>query len=87
MTTVQAFISGRVQGVGFRYTTHYYAERLHITGSVKNLSDGRVELIMQGPQESIQKLLQTLKEQFVVSDIDQQMLATKETFTQFRVSL
>jgi acylphosphatase len=40
--------SGRVQGVGFRYTTRQIAERFRVCGFVKNLRDGRVELVVEG---------------------------------------
>lgn len=41
-------VSGWVQGVGFRYSTEWKARRLHLTGWVRNLRDGRVELFAQG---------------------------------------
>ena len=40
--------SGHVQGVGFRYTTHNIALRHNVNGYVRNLPDGRVELVMEG---------------------------------------
>ncbi len=42
------FFSGRVQGVGFRYTVKTVATGFEITGTIKNLPDGRVELIAEG---------------------------------------
>lgn len=48
----EVFYSGRVQGVGFRYTTQRIARRQEVTGSVRNLPDGRVHLVLEGtPQE------------------------------------
>ncbi len=44
----QVFYSGRVQGVGFRYTTSHIAARFDVTGFVRNLPDGRVELVAEG---------------------------------------
>ena len=41
--------SGRVQGVGFRYTTQNLALRYNVYGYVRNLPDGRVELVVEGP--------------------------------------
>jgi acylphosphatase len=55
---------GRVQGVGFRYTTIELAEDLPLAGTVRNLSDGRVELIVEGPPASIDQLVKLLRERF-----------------------
>ena len=57
--TVRAhlFISGTVQGVSFRASTQGEARRLGISGWVKNLTDGRVEAILQGPQEKVDDLI------------------------------
>ena len=49
--------SGSVQGVGFRYRATYAARGLGITGYVKNLYDGRVEMEVQGDRDSITRLL------------------------------
>lgn len=49
--------SGRVQEVGFRYTAYYIAEDLGLSGWVSNLSDGRVEMELQGKPETIDMLL------------------------------
>ena len=42
------FFSGRVQGVGFRYTAKTVATGFEITGTIRNLPDGRVELVAEG---------------------------------------
>jgi len=44
---------GRVQGVGFRYTTRQIAARFNVTGFVRNLPDGRVLLVAEGPSEEL----------------------------------
>lgn len=49
------FVSGRVQGVFFRTETVEFAERLDLTGWVRNLSDGRVEAIFEGDEENVEK--------------------------------
>lgn len=51
------FISGDVQGVGFRYRANYAAQHLGLTGYVRNLYDGRVELEVQGDRELISRFL------------------------------
>jgi acylphosphatase len=47
--------SGRVQGVGFRYTAKTVAAGFEITGTVRNLPDGRVELIAEGQREELEQ--------------------------------
>ncbi len=49
--------SGRVQGVGFRYTTRAIAARLPVTGFVRNRSDGSVELVVEGTPAALDELL------------------------------
>ncbi len=53
--------TGRVQGVGFRYTTRNLALQYDVEGYVKNLPDGRVELVMEGPDREMADLVQALK--------------------------
>jgi acylphosphatase len=48
------FYSGRVQGVGFRYTTRDVALGFEVTGTVRNLPDGRVELVAEGTREELE---------------------------------
>lgn len=56
------FISGRVQGVGFRAFTRKQAAVLDIKGWVKNLADGRVEVKVQGKKNKVNKMIAKLKE-------------------------
>lgn len=58
------YFSGRVQGVGFRYTVKNVALQYNVHGFVKNLPDGRVELVMEGPDPDMDQL---------VSDVNQRM--------------
>ena len=58
------FYSGTVQGIGFRYTVQRFASSLKLTGWVKNLSDGRVEILVEGNQEDIEKLMNQIAEKF-----------------------
>jgi acylphosphatase len=51
--TVKLIISGRVQGVYFRKFTQHKAKELTITGTVKNLDDGRVEIIAQADETNL----------------------------------
>ena len=45
--------SGKVQGVGFRYTTKTVATGFEVTGSIRNLPDGRVELVAEGSRKEL----------------------------------
>jgi acylphosphatase len=47
------FFAGRVQGVGFRYTAKTVATGFEITGTIRNLPDGRVELVAEGRREEL----------------------------------
>jgi acylphosphatase len=55
------FVSGRVQGVSFRAFTYESATDLKLTGWVRNLTDGRVEIVAQGPQKTLDQLLEKIK--------------------------
>jgi acylphosphatase len=55
------FVSGIVQGVGFRYFTQHAAERLHVSGYARNLPDGRVEVYAIGTGEQLAKLRAALE--------------------------
>ncbi len=57
----QIFISGRVQGVFFRDSTRAQAMALRLSGGVRNLHDGRLEVIVRGPENSVQSLIKWLK--------------------------
>jgi len=57
MVQAHIFAHGRVQGVNFRYYVHRYALGLRLKGYVRNLRDGRVEILAQGMQEDVQKLV------------------------------
>ena len=51
---IEAYFSGHVQGVGFRFTSIDIAERFpEIAGFVRNLADGRVEVVAEGPEEQV----------------------------------
>ncbi|HEY8667862.1 MAG TPA: acylphosphatase [Tepidisphaeraceae bacterium] len=53
--------TGRVQGVGFRYTVQNIAQQYAVAGYVKNLPDGRVELVMEGPDSEMDHLMDQVK--------------------------
>ncbi len=61
------FIDGRVQGVGFRYHSTYIAQHVGVTGWVRNLYDGRVEMEAQGTPEQIEEMMSRLGNQRYIS--------------------
>ncbi len=64
MVAQHIIFTGHVQGVGFRFTAHRMASRYHLTGFVRNLSDGSVEMLAQGPAEDIEECLRDIRESF-----------------------
>ena len=59
---MQVFYSGRVQGVGFRYTAKNVAMGFEVTGTIRNLPDGRVELAVEGAREELEAFQQAIRE-------------------------
>jgi acylphosphatase len=57
MISLQVFYEGRVQGVGFRFTVRHIAKGFDVTGWVRNLSDGRVELQVTGQEYEVRAFL------------------------------
>ncbi|CAM3118820.1 acylphosphatase [Actinomyces slackii] len=55
--TIHAIVSGRVQGVGFRYECANHAQGLGLVGEVRNLPDGDVEVMAQGPADDVSRLV------------------------------
>ena len=58
MERLHIIVHGRVQGVGFRYHTRIEASRLGLTGYVRNLSDGTVEIVVEGSPQSLNQLIE-----------------------------
>lgn len=81
--------SGTVQGVGFRYTTERTAHRFSITGYVKNLADGDVECVVEGPRQEIVEFMRTLGDAMAGYVQDAPFEDTRATgeFPDFRIRL
>ncbi|MEW5989680.1 MAG: acylphosphatase [Chloroflexota bacterium] len=60
MKRLQATVHGRVQGVSFRYYTQLEAQRLGLTGWVRNDPEGTVTVVAEGPEPALEHLLQFL---------------------------
>jgi len=61
---MHVFYSGRVQGVGFRYTARSIASRLGLTGWVRNLGDSKVELVCEGEEKDLKGFLNAINNEF-----------------------
>lgn len=61
MKTLRVHYEGRVQGVGFRYTVKNLAREYDVSGTVENLSDGRVELVVSGESEEVDAFLEGIR--------------------------
>ncbi len=88
MEIKKGWVSGRVQGVGFRYFTQRMAESLGLEGYAKNLSDGRVEVLLSGPSSRITEAQQALTqgpELARVSSVEWMDVDTERPMTGFRI--
>lgn len=83
-----AIVRGNVQGVGFRATTKFLAEELKLTGYVRNLPDGNVEIHAQGEKLQLEKLLSRLKNEFssgYIETIDTTWQQVQRQYVDFRI--
>lgn len=55
MLCYKIYVSGHVQGVGFRFFTYRHAQKQGLTGSVENLNDGRVKIIVCGKESNVKQ--------------------------------
>lgn len=83
-----AFYSGRVQGIGFRYTAERLALEEGLVGWVKNLPDGRVELVCEGSRRKAEELLERIRQSALGPHIRGATVAWEKPtgeFSEFRV--
>ena len=88
MRRVHVLVSGKVQRVGFRLFTLRRAVRLKLTGWVKNLRDGRVEVLVEGPAEKVEELLAAIRQGPPQARVDELKVAEEPfrgEFTTFEV--
>jgi acylphosphatase len=79
------YFSGHVQGVGFRYTVKNIALCHDVRGYVRNLSDGRVELVMEGPDQEMDELVNQVCDRMsdYVKKVDTNLFPATGEFSQF----
>jgi acylphosphatase len=76
--------SGQVQGVGFRYTVKSVAMGFEVVGAVRNLADGRVELIAEGTREELDAFRQAINDSGMEGFIDKADVRWSEALGGFR---
>jgi acylphosphatase len=81
---MQIFYSGNVQGVGFRYTVRSAAAGFEVTGAVRNLPDGRVDLTAEGRQEELEAFRQGIRESGLEHFIQDERVIWSEAKNEFR---
>jgi acylphosphatase len=77
MISKRVLFEGRVQGVGFRYTVKDLARGFDVRGSVKNLPDGSVELIVMGEKDEVESFIKEIAEESTVAHHIKNMIAEK----------
>lgn len=81
---MQIYYSGNVQGVGFRYTVRSVATGYEVTGRVRNLPDGRVELIAEGSQSELEAFRQAIRAEGLEHFIDNEDVRWSDASNGFR---
>jgi acylphosphatase len=88
LTAKKIVFSGRVQGVGFRFTALNIANRYELKGYVRNIPAGEVEMVAQGLAEMIDECVRDLQDSFVgtISHIDIEEATPDPKLTDFKIT-
>ena len=81
------FYAGRVQGVGFRWTTHRIAQSHTVTGFVRNLADGRVQVVTEGLPEELDRFFAAVEQAMAgkIASTQSSRSATTGEYTEFSI--
>jgi acylphosphatase len=84
---IHAFFSGMVQGVGFRYTVRDIAIDLAINGWVRNLTDGRVEVLAEAKESDLKVFLEKINENFsqYIKNVEVEWFLKVDGFKDFNI--
>jgi acylphosphatase len=84
---IHCHFTGRVQGVGFRYTVKNIALCHDVVGYVRNLPDGRVELLMEGPAQEIDHVIENVTSRMnqYIRNIERQISPATGEFDHFQI--
>ena len=77
-TRAHVYVTGKVQGVYFRATTREQAERRDIDGWVRNLDDGRVEAVFEGPESDVSEMVEFCHEGSDAARVDEVEVSYEE---------
>jgi len=82
------YFSGQVQGVGFRYTAYRLAADFNVVGFVKNLADGRVQVVAEGEPEEIDRLVEAIRSRMrgYIRDVQSSESPATGRFSRFDVA-
>ena len=81
---MHVFYSGRVQGVGFRYTVKSVANGFEVTGTIRNLPDGRVELLAEGSGDELEAFREAIRQSGMEHFIQKEDINWIEARNEFR---
>ncbi|MDP3919871.1 MAG: acylphosphatase [Candidatus Omnitrophota bacterium] len=87
---LKALFRGTVQGVGFRYTAGNIAKRFDVTGYVRNLPNGQVEMTAEGEEATLMEFLNAVRESSLaayIRDVEVEWSESQGIFRDFRVAL
>lgn len=87
-TAKHIIFAGRVQGVGFRFTAHRIADRHGLTGWVRNLPEGTVEMVAQGAAEDIDDCIRDIEQTFsgYIKETRAEEIPSSPRFNDFRIT-
>ena len=85
-TAREIIFIGHVQGVGFRFTALSIAKCCGLTGTVRNLPDGSVEMVAQGEPQNIDNCIMDLKESFIVRETKITEISINPSHTCFKIT-
>lgn len=86
---LQAIFRGRVQGIGFRATARYHALKLGLTGYVRNLPDGSVDMCAVGRRGDVERLLKILQDEIFsdsIVSVETTFVVPGKVFTEFTIT-
>jgi len=81
---LKIFYSGRVQGVGFRYAAKSVAAGFEVTGTIRNLPDGRVELVAEGARAELEAFRTAIRDEGLAGFIHDEQVSWAAAQNEFR---